>query len=144
MCPTYNYQCGKCGLCFDKHQSIVMRDFASCPDCGASSNLIPSLCARPVIRERKRLQYGYGSAGRYISSKETGGLPVYIPSLGAMEQAEVDDVAEAAIYKEKERVKVSAPRQSTMALQNIVKETMKAPKGQRKKTMELIRKEGMA
>mgnify|MGYP001559159678 CR=1 FL=1 len=144
MCPIYNYQCPKCGLCFDKHQSIVMRDFASCPDCGASGSLVPSLCARPVVRNKERLQYGSGSAGRYVSSKETGGLPVYIPSFGAMEQAEVDDVAEAAIEREKERVKVSAPRQSAVALQNIVKETMKAPKGQRKKTMELIKKGGMA
>lgn len=141
--PNYQYQCLRCGLCFEKLQSIVMRGKASCPDCGSSCNLIPSVPAPAVVHERERLPLGNKSRGRFISSEETGGLSILIPSFGALEKEEVDYVAEEAIAQEKERVKTAEPRLGAVALRNVVTETKKAPKGKRKKTLEQITKGSM-
>jgi len=141
--PNYSYQCLRCGLCFEKLQPIVMRGNAFCPDCGSSCNLIPSIPARVVVHEKERLPLGSKSRGRFVSSKETGGLSILIPSFGLMEKEEVDYVAEEAIAEEKERVKTAEPRLGAVALRNVVTETKKAPAGKRKKTLEQITKEGM-
>ncbi len=143
MSPNYSYQCTRCGVCFDKLQSIIMRGNAFCPDCGSSCNLIPSVPARAIVHERERLPLGNGSRGRFISSKETGGLSILVPSFGALEKEEVDYVAEEAIAEEKERIKTAKPRLATTALRNVMTETRKAPKGKRRKTLEQITKEGM-
>jgi len=95
------------------------------------------------VKNTERLPLGNKSRGRYLTSEETGGLPILIPSFGALEKEEIDYVAEAAIEKEKERVKVTPPRDSQVAISNVVNESKKAPKGKRKGTMDLIRKEGM-
>ncbi len=95
------------------------------------------------IKTREQLPLGSGSRGRFISSKETGGLAILVPSFGALDKEEVDYVAEEAIAQEKERVKTAEPRLSAVALRNVVTETNKAPKGKRKKTLEQITKEGM-
>jgi len=91
----------------------------------------------------ERLPLGSGSRGRFIDSKETGGMSILVPSFGALEKEEVDYVAEEAIYREKERVKTAEPRLTKTALQNVVAETMKAPKGKRKNTLERITEGGM-
>jgi len=91
----------------------------------------------------ERLPLGSGSRGRFIDSKETGGMSILIPSFGALEKEEVDYVAEEAIYREKERVKTAEPRLTKTALQNVMTETLKAPKGKRKKALERITKEGL-
>jgi len=95
------------------------------------------------IKTPEQLPLGSGSRGRFISSEETGGLAILVPSFGALEKEEVDYVAEEAIAKEKERVKTAKPRLATMALRNVVNETKKAPAGKRKKLLEEITKEGM-
>ena len=95
------------------------------------------------IKTPERLPLGNKSRGRFISSEETGGLSILIPSFGALEKEEVDYVAEEAIYQEKERVKTAEPRLTKIALQNVMAETLKAPEGKRKKTLERITRERM-
>jgi len=96
-----------------------------------------------ITPDKERLPLGSGSRGRFIDSKETGGMSILVPSFGALEKEEVDYVVEEAIYQEKERVKTAEPRLTKVALQNVITETMKAPAGKRKKTLEQITKEGM-
>lgn len=91
----------------------------------------------------ERLPLGNKSRGRFISSEETGGMSIFVPSFGALEKEEVDYVAEEAIYQERERLKKPEPRLAKTALQNVMTETLKAPEGKRKKTLEQITKEGM-
>ncbi len=91
----------------------------------------------------ERLPLGNKSKGRFIDSKETGGMSILVPSFGALEKEEVDYVAEEAIYREKERQKKAEPRLTKVALQNVVAKTLKAPKGKRKELLEKITKEGL-
>ena len=95
------------------------------------------------IKTPERLPLGNKSRGRLITSEETGGMSILVPSFGALEKEEVDYVAEEAIYREKERLKTAEPRLAKTALQNVVTQTLKAPKGKRKKLLEQITKEGM-
>ena len=95
------------------------------------------------FKTTERLPLGNKSRGRYLTSEETGGMPILIPSFGALEKEEVDYTAEAAIESERERVKATPPRDSQVALANVVTEARKAPKGKRKETMQRITKEGM-
>lgn len=96
-----------------------------------------------VIKTPERLPLGNKSRGRFIDSKETGGMSILVPSFGALEKEEVDYVAEEAIAEEKERVKAAEPRLTKTALGNVVAEALKAPKGKRKETLEKITGEGM-
>lgn len=96
-----------------------------------------------IVKTPERLPYGTGSRGRYITSEETGGHSILIPSFGALEKEEVDYVAEAAIEEERDRVAKKQPSEKQQALRNIVVETLKAPKGKRKATMDKIIEEGM-
>jgi len=141
--PIYQYQCLRCGLCFEKLQPMVMQGKASCPDCGSTGKLIPSAPAPAIIHEKERLRLGSKSRGRLVSAEETGGMSILVPSFGALEKEEVDYTAEVAIAQEKERVKKAEPRLAAVALQNVVTETLKAPEGKRKKLLEQITKEGM-
>ncbi len=95
------------------------------------------------IKTPERLPLGSKSRGRFIDSKETGGMSILVPSFGALEKEEVDYVAEEAIYREKERQKKAEPRLTKVALQNVVAKTLKAPKGKRKELLEKITKEGL-
>jgi len=95
------------------------------------------------FKSTERLPLGNKSRGRFLTSEETGGLPILIPSFGALEKEEVDYTAEAAIESERERVKMTPPRNSQVALANVMRETRKAPKGKRKQTLERITRERM-
>ena len=95
-----------------------------------------------------RKPYGYGSVGKYVSAKETGGLPIFVPSFGAMEQEEVDFVAEEASGKEKARVKAHQALNednaiTKEALGNIVKTVKQQPEGKRIKAASEIIKGGL-
>jgi putative FmdB family regulatory protein len=35
--PTYDYECGACGHCFEKFQSMTDKPVKKCPECGKSS-----------------------------------------------------------------------------------------------------------
>ncbi len=96
-----------------------------------------------IVRTPERLPYGNKSRGRLLSAEETGGLPILIPSFGALEKEEIDDVAAGAIEREHERVKNSPPRATKVAIHNLVTEAKKAPEGKRKSTMDRIKVEGM-
>mgnify|MGYP001569420373 CR=1 FL=1 len=107
---------------------------------------IKTLSFRFKTSERK--PYGYGSAGKYVSAKETGGLPIFVPSFGAMEQAEVDYVAEVAVGQERERVKdrKALSEQNALtkeALGNIVETVKGQPEGKRIKVTDEIMREGL-
>lgn len=101
--PLYTYYCPVHGR-FDVIQGMGATS-AQCPSCRRDGRKVLTAPARITVNHRGNLPYGNGSPGRYVSSRETGGLPVFIPSYGAMEQQEVDYVAEAAIEKEKVRQK---------------------------------------
>ena len=142
MSPLYEYKCLSHGL-FQVLRTIGSPKTDSCPQCSAQCVRMVSAPAPAVIKETEQLPYGKGSRGRYISSEETGGLAILVPSWGALEKEEVDYVAEVAIEKEKERVRIGSPREAKVAIENIVRETVKAPKGKRKQTMDKVMKEGM-
>ena len=101
--PLYSYICSIHGS-FDVIQPLGGSS-ARCPECKRLAQKIMTRPARITVSQRENLPYGSGSRGRYISSEETGGIPILIPSWGAMEKAEIDYVAEGAIEKEKERVR---------------------------------------
>ena len=102
--PVYEYRCethGKFEQFKPMPQCAVLE---CCPQCGVVARRIFSVAALKVV-EKKRLQYGSESPGRILTRKETGGLDIFIPSMGMLEQEEVDDIALAAIDKEQTRVK---------------------------------------
>lgn len=111
--PLYSYTCPVHGS-FDVIQTLG-DSTAICPRCKRSGRRVVTAPARITVNYKQTLPYGTGSRGRYLSSKETGGLPVLIPSWGAMEQAEVDYVAEAAIDKERGRKKRQRVMQDKVA-----------------------------
>lgn len=120
---------------------------AACPDCGLEAVRLFTPPAIKVVK-KERLPLGSGSFGRLVTGKETGGLDVFIPSYGAMEQAEVDYIAEGAIEKEKERVKKTkqGPRSENQArLQAYGSLALATKRGQRRKALqEAMKQEGDA
>lgn len=137
--PIYEFNCEKHGW-FEVLRVIGSPMYENCPQCAAQCVRVVSAPAPAVFKEYERLPLGNGARGKYLSSEETGGLPVYVPSFGAMEQEEIDYVAEAAVDRSEKR----EPRESKVALQSIVNETMKAPKGKRRETIEKITRERIA
>ena len=102
-----------------------------------------------IIRpEPKRLQYGTGSPGKIILGSETGGLDIFVPSGGAMEQEEVDYVAEVAIEKERDRVKRQKGRHRNANQEAIANLTQLAhqtkPKQRIKVMREAIKESGLS
>lgn len=145
--PLYEYLCSEHGL-FQMLRGIDTASSEPCPLCGLQCVRVPSAPARTVIKTKEQLPYGTGSMGKYVSAKETGGLPIYVPSWGAMEQEEVDYVAEVAVEKERERVAKNRPlnEQNAMtkeALGNIVKIGKSQTRGKRAVTMGKVKKEGL-
>jgi hypothetical protein len=101
-----------------------------------------------IVKTKERLPYGTGSKGKFIPAEETGGLSIYVPSFGALEQEEVDYTAMGAVEKERERVAKNRPlnEENAMtkeALGNIVKIGKSQPEGKRHKTMEQVKREGL-
>ncbi len=133
--PYYEFHCQGCGLDFDKIRNIDQRNLTSCPDCGCRADLVPSRVARINVIQHERRMLGSKAKGRYVSSKETGGLPVLIPSFGALEQEEVDYIAEGAIEKEKERVKKKETRDTTRAISSLTELAYQTKPGQRAKAL---------
>jgi putative FmdB family regulatory protein len=108
----------------------------NCPTCETVSQRVISLPNIKIVQGAKRLPLGSGSAGRTISSKETGGMGVFIPSYGLLEQEEVDYIAEGAIEKEKNRVKNKKFRRRSQELvQSYVNLANSKPRGQKAKSI---------
>lgn len=112
--PIYEYRCQGCGLDFDQIKLMAERNQGICPDCGSLADLLPSRVSIKVV-QHERQWLGSKAKGRYVSHKETGGLPILVPSFGALEQEEVDYIAEGAIEKEKVRVKKKQKEPSLMS-----------------------------
>ena len=115
-----------------------------CPECGSLSPKVISMPAIKVITP-VRLKYGYGSPGKILTRKDTGGLDVFIPSDGALEQEEVDYVAAAAIEKEQSRVKKKGIQRENQAMvQAYANLALSTPPGKRRKVLqEAAKQEGV-
>lgn len=138
MCPIYEFRCPEHGVFEDYRPMVVCTIPSLCPKCQSMSERIISKPTIKIIQGKKSLPLGSGSAGRMITSKETGGMGVFIPSFGALEQAEVDYIAEGAIEKEKARVKKSKKtpqRKSQAMVQAYVNLANKTKKGQKAKAI---------
>ena len=137
--PAYDYECAFCGVFEVVKPMSRSGDSERCPDCGRSARRIISASAIRVVH-KTRYKYGTGSPGRVLTHEETGGLDIFIPSDGALEQEEVDDVALAAVEKEKTRVKKKKKQGAKnenharlMAYADLARAT---PQGKRRKTLE--------
>lgn len=141
----YEFSCGKHGI-FEVLQSIRQMNMP-CPVCEIPCGSVISAPAHSFVKFPERLRYGTGEKGRIISSKETGGLDMFIPSGGAMEKSEIDDVACAAIEKEKSRVKsLKGHHRSNNqeAISQLTQLAYNTPKGQRIKVLrEAIKETGL-
>ncbi len=130
--PLYPHVCDFHGPFEEFRPMARYAEPGHCPECGRAGH---RLIALPAIRfvARERLEYGSESPGRVVSHKETGGMSLYIPSGGALEQVEVDYVAQGAIEKEKERVaKKKGPRNDMQArIQGYADLALSQPRGQR-------------
>ena len=105
--PTYELECLQDGYRFEKIIPFEQSSSVTCPRCGGTTRRLITAPARIIINEHRQLKYGSGSEGKFIPGSETGGLDIFVPSDGAMEQQEVDYVAGMAVEKERERVKKS-------------------------------------
>ncbi|KKM75344.1 hypothetical protein LCGC14_1391220 [marine sediment metagenome] len=134
--PYYPHVCVLHGLFESFRPMARYAEQGHCPECGRTGHRLISL---PAIRfvNRERLEYGSESPGRVVSHKETGGMSIYIPSDGALEQNEVDYVAEGAIEKERGRVaKQKGPRSDAQArIQDYAALALSQPRGQRAKAI---------
>ena len=139
--PIYQYICPKHGA-FEELQS-VHKTGARCPECGRKGEKIVALPAKSYVHHHNQnLPYGSGSRGRYVPASETGGLPLLVPSWGAMEKEEVDWVTENAIYREKERVaKKQRERPASVVIGGLMNQALKQPEGKRRDVIEKALKE---
>ncbi len=134
----YEFRCPNCGV-FEAYRTMdTCTAPEPCPKCKTMSERIISLLAVSIKQGSQRLIFGSGSPGKIISPEETGGVGIYIPSGGAMEQEEVDYIAEGAIEKEKTRVK-KKKKETQSANQAIVQAYVdlanKTPRGQKAKAI---------
>ena len=142
--PLYPFYCTQHGQ-FDvfKHMQDDSWDI-TCPGCLKPAMRVWTAPASSTA-QKERLRFGTGSPGRIIPSRDTGGLDILIPSMGAMEQEEVDYIALGAIEKEKERVKKrKGPRNEMQAKIQAYTDLARHTKaGQRAKTIrEAIKESG--
>ena len=145
--PILEYECLEHGR-FEKLKYTYDSNMEPCPLCGKLSQKIMSRPAMGKVTHKENLPLGSGALGKYVPSSETGGLPVYIPSFGALEKEEVEYTALVATEKEKERVNKKKDLSmrnpdKAKALSNIVNMAHNAPQGKRKETLNKVLKEGM-
>lgn len=73
--PTYDYQCGKCGIEFEREQRITEPPVKTCPKC--KSRQVKRLLSAPgfILKGGGWYADGYGSKGKKSSggSSESGG-----------------------------------------------------------------------
>jgi putative FmdB family regulatory protein len=134
----YEFICKKHGV-FEAYRNMDNCTASEpCPVCKRLSERIISLPTVKIVQDKKRLPLGSGSEGKIVSSKETGGLDIFIPSYGMLEQEEVDYIAEGAVEKEKARVrkkKKIAQRANQAMVQSFVDLANKTPRGQKAKAI---------
>ena len=143
--PVYEFSCPVHGK-FEQYRPMVRSgEVQTCPECGVVSDRLFSVLNIKIVN-KVRQRYGEGSYGKMLTHKETGGLDIFVPSFGAMEQEEVDDIAEGALEKEKARVKKNkkTDRSENQARIKAYAELARSAKrGQRAKTIrEAIKETG--
>jgi putative FmdB family regulatory protein len=132
--PYYEYECPAHGV-FTFRETMTASTMSVCPNCGRLSHRIPSR-TNMIMRKPSNLPLGNGVAGKFISHTETGGSDIFIPSWGSMEQGEVDDVALAAIEKDKTEQKHPKRERATKnKIQDYMNLAHKTKPGQRAKTI---------
>lgn len=145
--PLREYDCIRHGT-FERLELSQDTSMPMCPQCGFIGRRRMSCPAPAIIHHTQRLRYGNGAKGKMILGSETGGLDIFIPSGGAMEQAEIDDVACAAIEKEKARVKRMKGKSrcaNQEAITNLTHLAARTKPGQRIKVLrEAIKETGLS
>lgn len=71
--PTYDYQCGKCGVEFEREQRITEPPVKTCPKC--KSRQVKRLLSAPgfILKGGGWYADGYGSGGKKPSSGSSDG-----------------------------------------------------------------------
>lgn len=71
--PTYDYQCGKCGVEFEREQRITEPPVKTCPKC--KSRQVKRLLSAPgfILKGGGWYADGYGSGGKKSSSSSSEG-----------------------------------------------------------------------
>jgi putative FmdB family regulatory protein len=139
--PLYEFACAKHGS-FELYRSMdKCTSPANCPECNSPSGRIITASNIHIVQGGKALPLGSGSPGKIISSKETGGMGIFIPSYGALEQAEVDYLAEGAIENEKTRIKKKTHRKTQAVVQAFADLANRTKKGQKAKAIRQAIKE---
>ena len=64
--PTYEYECKKCGLRFEKFQSIMAKPVRKCPECGGRARRLLGMGAAIISK-------GSGGASRCGIESPCGG-----------------------------------------------------------------------
>lgn len=69
--PTYDYQCGKCGVEFEREQRITDPPVKTCPKC--KSRQVKRLLSAPgfILKGGGWYADGYGSGGKKTSSSSS-------------------------------------------------------------------------
>lgn len=93
-----------------------------------------------IVKNPVRRPFGEKAPGKFIKG-EDGRRDILIPSFGALEQDEIDYIAEASIEKENERLKKRQTSVQKTAIGSVISEMRKAPPGKRTEAGERIIKE---
>ena len=140
----FSFRCQACGYETDKIVTYEQSNYVSCPKCGARMTRLLSAPARIIVNEKTRHRYGTGALGRVVLGSETGGLDIFVPSGGAMEQEEVDYVTEVAVDKERERVKKERHNPTREAIEGLKQLAYQTKPGQRYEVLqEAVRDSGL-
>ena len=93
-----------------------------------------------IFKNKERLPYGNKDRGQFIPA-EKGRHAIFVPSFGAMEKEEIDDIVLAAQEKEDTRLKKKEKSPTKQNLENLTLAAMQASRGKRAKTIKQILKE---
>ena len=126
--PIYEFNCPKHG----RYEVLVSGNTPTgCPKCGEQGEREMSAPARIIVNEKIRHRFGTGALGKVVLGSETGGLDIFVPSGGAMEQEEVDYVAGMAVEKERERVKKERHNPTREAMEGLKRLAYQTKPGKR-------------
>ena len=60
--PTYEYECGKCGIRFERFQSMTEEPLKKCPECGGKAKRIISAGSGVIFKGKGFYQTDYKPA----------------------------------------------------------------------------------
>lgn len=142
--PFYIFCCQEHGE-FEDFRSMEAAILPTpCPLCRRIAVRVWTAPAIKIV-SKQRLPLGKGCYGKTVTHQETGGLDIFVPSFGAMEQDEVDYIAQGAVEKERARVKKAqkqgARNETQVKIGAYADLARKAKPGQRAKTIREALKE---